>query len=273
MLRGYRRVIVAAVFGLALSAYQTNLKAKATDPNGNNRVTDVLENIATAHHEQAERAQRPEKTEPCGPDQYGSSAELCAQWKAADAAADSAWWAWAGGIIGLGSLISVLAALGMAFWSNLIARTTARHQLRAYIGITDIAFMPVPPGATEKFIRIMYRNGGETPAYGVRSHLRYAVIVNGDKNYTPPKIPEGGFGPYSRGTLLKGAEDNNRIGVPLSAIPRIKKGDAVIFAYGWIEYTDIFNVKRKTEFRFIHSRDGIIEGNDFLICPEGNNSD
>ena len=136
MLRGYRLIIIGV--GLALAcANHAQAKGGNEQPKARQTVETSLEHIAARDDDSAKRAERADLQEaPCGPKQYGSRADLCAQWKAADAASDSAWWAWAGGIVGVGSLLGVLVAIGLAFHSNWIARDSARREHRAYVRLT-----------------------------------------------------------------------------------------------------------------------------------------
>ena len=105
----------------------------------------------------------PKKQEPCGNSRYGSNDDLCAQWKAADAARDSANWAWwqlglsALGVLGLGATLWFnFRALDLAEGASQetkdalaiaernadavtshvrVAEDTAKRQLRAYLHV------------------------------------------------------------------------------------------------------------------------------------------
>lgn len=158
-----------ALLGLVIllsGANHPNPKRHSENTQTDDRVGDALTNIARLYDEQAKRPQSPdEKTEPCGPKKYGNNADLCAQWKAADAAADSAWWAWLGGLVGLGSLVGVFIAIGAAFQSNGIARDAAQRQLRAYLYPQRVAVVirKVDERAKCQF-EIALKNAGQTPA-------------------------------------------------------------------------------------------------------------
>lgn len=106
------------------------------------------------------------KRPPCGPDQYGSNDDLCAQWKAADAAVDAATWSWWQMMIAAGGLlvgaVTMAAAIAAAIFAkkaaveteksataaldsvaetreaNRIARQTGEAQVRCYLSIQDV---------------------------------------------------------------------------------------------------------------------------------------
>src|SRR4051794_24320217 len=121
------RLFLLCVVALALSAAQhpkpTAQGQKAQPSQG---VTNALQNVTSANDEKAERAHRAKYEAQCNPTNEKRDSDLCAQWKAADAATKAAKWAkigtWVGGLSG----VLVLIALGFAFEANRIARQTAK---------------------------------------------------------------------------------------------------------------------------------------------------
>jgi hypothetical protein len=118
MPRGYRCILVAFVGWLA--AYPEQAAAKPPgDSNG--EIASALNNLASA----LQKPEYPSKhDEPCDPPSNKRTSDLCAQWKAADAAksaAQAAWWVGiAGSIIGA---ITLAIAWAAARW----ARKAAIH--------------------------------------------------------------------------------------------------------------------------------------------------
>lgn len=162
MPRGYRLYIVALGLILACTNY-AYAKSGNEQADAQQSVAASLDRIASRYDDAAERAQRADQEEgPCGEGKYGSNSDLCAQWKAADAASDSAWWAWAAAISSIVGTAGVVAALGIGWHSNYIARDTAKRQLRAYIGFTNWSVKTVK-GKTIYTTGI--QNFGQTPAY------------------------------------------------------------------------------------------------------------
>ena len=255
MLRGCR--LYFAAIGLALTcanhAYAESGKQQAQ---AEQSVADSLKNIATAYDQQAERAQRADQDEaPCGQGQYGSSADLCAQWKAADAAADSAWWAWAGGIIGLGSLVGIFAAIGLAFHSNWIARDTAKRQLRAYISIEPGGINESKDGLHSVPFNII--NNGQTPAYEMEHGGDFVVTTGNPLEFDPSvdgrlngqtAVTDQSLGPNSN--RFSYAYLEAELCVPFLA--KIDKKEAAIIHYGYVTYKDAFGDRHRTSFAFYH---------------------
>jgi hypothetical protein len=164
MPRCYRCVTLAAFGWLILAASpQPTPAAKAQESSTDRRVGDALTNIAATYNQQAKRSERAPQRPLCGPGKYESNDDLCAQWKAADSAQFAAW------LTGI-SLVTVAIALGLTIQSNLIARDTARRQLRAYVGLDAITAIPVVnlDGDQVWKIQATWRNAGATPALKLR---------------------------------------------------------------------------------------------------------
>lgn len=186
MLRGYWFLVFAV--GLTLTC-ATHAKAESNGIQSQTHQSAEAshKSIATSDDHETKPAEIiDQQVAPCGPENYGSNADLCAQWKSADAAADSAWWAWAGGLIGLGSLVGVFAAIWLAFRSNRIASDTATQQLRAYMGISNYDLTPFELGVVGagRFM-IAMQNFGQTPAFALTTHVSYAITNWVDRNNQP----------------------------------------------------------------------------------------
>ena len=243
MLRGYRSIVAA--LGLILAA-NAHAKSSSEQPQTHQPVASSLEHIATHYDDAAKRAESADQQEaPCGPHQYGSDADLCAQWKAADSAADSAWWAWAGGIIGLGSLLGVFAAIGLAFHSNWIARDTAKRQLRAYVTVSSVEIIASPTVQDEIATVAHIKNDGETPAVEVEAKF-YGSIEPGNRLVCSLiEHPIGGA--PSRLSIGKGDERGVSHNIKIiggASSADILNGDYTVFAYGVVAYKDIFGSPR-----------------------------
>ena len=121
MLRSYRHIIFALVGFLTLAA--ANPKQAATNPQSNAEQQQgrPLDGIAPAIQDAAKPSEH-DKECPQGDDRRSS--DLCAQWKAADAARSASHAAWWLGI--LGSVIGAL-TLAAAWKAALYARDAATH--------------------------------------------------------------------------------------------------------------------------------------------------
>jgi hypothetical protein len=180
MPKGYRGAILAVAAWLILTGQHPDPEGLAKQAQTDRRVGDALTSIAATYTEQAKRAQSPDKlTEPCNRGVDVRYSDLCAQWKAADAASDSAWWAWAGGLLGMGSLIGVLGALYLAFQANRIARDTAARQLRAYVNARSAKVtVDVANGDIGLQIALQIFNSGATPAKIIYEEWKFGTRIN-----------------------------------------------------------------------------------------------
>ena len=136
MPRGYRCIILAAVGWLILCAQHPNPATRPEQAQTDSRVGDALTNIASTYHQQAERAERAPESPPCGPNQYDSHDDLCAQWKAADAAEVAAFWARFSGALSVAGLLGVAAALYLTIKSNQLARQSMHVDNRAWLNLS-----------------------------------------------------------------------------------------------------------------------------------------
>jgi hypothetical protein len=91
-------------------------------------------------------------------------------------------------IISTGGLIALLRTVRQGQEANEIARTTARHELRAYVGLSEPAIEPYEWG-NEKTgkITIVLRNVGQTPAFRSVTRISMAVAPYDREN---PVIPQ-----------------------------------------------------------------------------------
>lgn len=115
----------------------------------------------------------------CVPGSDDRTSSLCAEWKSADASAESARWAalssWLGGL----SIAGVLAALGIALHANRIARQSMEAQVRAWVAIDflEAVGFRMRGGQPSFVLRASFENVGATPAINFRY---FAAMAFGD---------------------------------------------------------------------------------------------
>ncbi len=235
MPRGYRYVILAAFGWLALTGQHPSPRTEREQTKAQQSIANSLSNIATTNHDLAERAKRPPKREPCGPRNYQSDDDLCAQWKAADAAADAAWWAqWGTWFSGISTLL-VLLALSLAYQANSIARETAGHQLRAWLLLDRFNLDTITtPMSVHSEVSAQIINAGQSPAKNVSisTSFRYPISLADIATHKPadwpPTAPRGviGQGGTARGSheTVENSDDLRR---GISCICRIEYRDSV----------------------------------------------
>ena len=212
-------------------------------------IADSLRNISSRYDEQAERAKRTEQEEaPCGEGKHSNNTDLCAQWKAADFAADSAWWAWAAGIAGIVSTFGVVAALGIGIHSNWIARDAAKRQLRAYVAPIGFGMswaLGLKTGVTLCRIHANIVNSGQSPVRGLFMPIQYTTVLDPSEQFANIRRPEwhqtSPLGPQSNTATMP-------VEIPEDEVWAAFKGDAKIFIYGGLFYNDIFGDHHITRY-------------------------
>jgi len=127
-----------------------------------------------------------EYREPCKEPKGRDESDLCAQWRAAKAGEDSAFWAqwgvWITGIGILGLLITIIQtrlALDRAKEANDIARKANALQLRPYLGLVDAHETDQRYPMT---VTVLIQNLGQTPAIKIRTQVYWFVGVNALKD-------------------------------------------------------------------------------------------
>lgn len=97
------------------------------------------------------------------------TSQLCAQWKAADAAADSARWSWWQLVVGAGTLLAAFAAAIYARLAVAETRKIGVGQVRAYV--TSLNPLIHINDNNELVVLIKYRNTGQSPANVIKISL------------------------------------------------------------------------------------------------------
>jgi phage gp46-like protein len=244
---------------------------------------------------------RAEYKRPCPSPDNDNQSDLCAQWKAADAARDAADWAWwqlglsAAGLGGLlYSLYLTRTATKVAVEATEdadkaleiasrnadaatklaeISESTARAQLRAYIGVSDVR-IDYDPADTNK-VRAMATliNQGQTPAKEVISFLSISVYPGTMLDCVPAANRVTG----EAGSRLFMGKDEKR-GIAHSTLIKNGElsaedtlwGDYTVFVFGYVRYKDIFGIDRETKFRFCRNPKTSQTGIEVVACPSGN---
>jgi hypothetical protein len=176
---GIYRSLIAALIGLVLSG------ASPPPANPTERNQSDSKRPTRAQFERAIVAlvaQKPETKDPgCQPGEDNRQSDLCAQWKAADAASGSMWAAIVGLAIGAATLIFAWRA---AHWAKKAAEQTSRNAdvtekgLTAYLSIENVVIHSeaLQPLAFECTLR----NDGQTPASKVLVDYRLSAISPSD---------------------------------------------------------------------------------------------
>jgi hypothetical protein len=187
---GLIAVIDAAVAGLALiGTGEPPKKAAYSKQTHATKQEDIAQNLASVVPFKAQQVvDTSKKQEPCGQAKYKSSDDLCAQWKAADAAREAADWAW------LQMWLSSLGVIGLALtlWFNFRALSIAKDAADETKDAIIIARQSAESAAN--LVRLSDRNA----RLELRAYLDFdGVRIDRNPDYDDPQIP------LEKGVVLK----------------------------------------------------------------------
>lgn len=274
MLRGYRSIFLALVGWLILAAAPTlNSGSKAEEKQALQRVEQAPGSIMSSKSKISSATATEEYQDPCKSGEGGSRSDICAQWTAANAATESSNWAFWSMLVSIIGAIGIVIALYLTIDSNRIARSTAKHQLRAYVGVDRFEIMDAP-GVRFYAIKIIFRNCGQTPAYiksaKAASYLgRFPVL---DPRSDGPEIEDyPHFSPIinpgccARITTAVVSDDD------WDAFRMAGEG-AALFFYGRIDYSDIFDRPQSIQYSYRTYWEARNLPEDIDVCLTGNKS-
>lgn len=148
---------------------------------------------------------------------------------------------------------------------------TARRQLRAYVSLDPPRFGKHNLDS----IQVMAKNGGQTPAYNVQSHLNYYWLPAGQdlptnfhfQDYGNPTSPM-----KSIAVLNPNAEITFTLGIDPQKIESVRKKENNLFFYGHVDYRDIFGKHRTSKFcyQYFVAEDGDKIGHALIMYHKQN---
>jgi hypothetical protein len=249
MLRGYRGIIFAALGWLILTGQSISPRdtpkadQHGIEASGGSDPQEAANTIAAAI---SNTVQPVVQDTGCQDRIDKRDSDLCAQWKAADAARDAAQYA-------LATLLVSILGTGLLYWTFRETRLTSRRELRAYVYAEPTNLI-----SYEKSKRVeaeyAIRNAGSTPAYDVihgggidvlpvRDAKDFFDIQNADirtGEETPVVIHAGqqAFGAVERKDFIID-EDMLRL---------LAGGGSALYVWGFVEYKDAFRRRRRGRF-------------------------
>jgi len=194
MPRGYRYIVCALLGWLVLAAAAPEGTDRAREQDQTAReIANSLSGIDAS----LKKAGEPDvTTQPCGEREQKRDSDLCAQWKAADAAESSSNAAWLFGIVGsLIGAITMYAAIRAALYARDAAREAKRGSDAAEKGLAhaqNISAMELRPYlfierietceiySREYQVTIWFKNFGHTPARNIE--VRSLCYVTSDRS-------------------------------------------------------------------------------------------
>lgn len=271
-------VAAALLVGAAPSPRQGGQaeQAKATRD-----LAQAVETLSGTVTKQAQANEASLLSSSCEPGRDQRQSDLCAQWKAADAAREAARWAFWSTIVSVAGIFGLWLnlrqgrhALAKAREANEIARLSAERQLRAYVGVEKLKINTVVAGA-RLIVWMTLRNRGQTPARQLRIRC-CAVRCWG--------VPSAGARiKFDRAEKLYdlGADQSTSQPIVLTEEPltqlqidTILRGEAAFVVGGYLSYRDAFGRLRRTIFRAFFDQSSIhnpdADGNCYLNMPGRN---
>ena len=229
---------------------------------------------------------------PCHQPEGQGESDLCAQWRAANAAQDGAFWTKWGvwiGIIGSTLLLWQIILTRQAVVdtseateamreANEIARDTAKRQLRAYITTEDHCVADFQIGGKHKHICKVY-NRGQTPAYDVKIWSRPFAEMTSHTDPSNAKVRQTELISQSCAVLGPGAffvhENASTGGLAPDGYASVSVGGLAIIWAGVVTYRDAFGKRRRTTFKYHLVGEGkaLPSFIDMSACSRGNVAD
>ena len=169
-------------------------------------------------------------------------ADLCQQWRAAKASeksaafAESQWlWNWLQLVVTIATVAAAWAAIiaaKEAQKSVSLTENPAERQLRAYVYVDEVIVENIDD-PEKAFVKIMIKNGGQTPAYELKNKTGRIIRLI-DETSAFPETPV----PSSGSVCVVNPAGISKIRVDLdytaSVIQGIKDGTVILFIFGHI---------------------------------------
>ena len=179
--------------------------------------------------------------------------ELCAQWKAVDAAREGVQFSILSLIIS--SALGLISTI-LLIWTLGETRAISRRELRAYISARPgtLSHFRNTDGSEHVRFSFTLRNGGSTPAYELVHMGSAAVLTEAQAELHATRswgdIPKVGR-PNSM-VVHSGEEAEGEIGPPdaiaADQLNALRSGQAQLYVFGLILYRDTFRKRRQTKF-------------------------
>ena len=239
---------------------------------------------------------------PCGAPKTDDDADLCQQWRMAEAAEETADWAF-GQIIATGFEAVLLAiAIGVAFWAGSWAKSAAiagqkmvreaskatsaaqkavevtrdigQRQIRAYVGVTKARVSYDEEAKTISY-HLEISNTGQTPAYHTAIVTQHAYVGRNAKRMAKfrDELKHG-----SRTSISSGFPVHINRTIKLPNEPDIIRfcleEEGGFYVYGYLRYIDAFHRQRRTIFNYRINVAEMVKGEErvFDVAPRGNRS-
>jgi hypothetical protein len=222
---------------------------------------------------------------PCENYQHPYEADLCQQWRAAEAAEATARLSRLLMLIGaiatlllllmfVPLLMAVRAARRAAFGAAPVPVNdrTRREELRAYVDVDKLEFIETPESEGVVKVKVVLRNSGQTPAFNVKSTAEVGIRDMSDEDLLPVmRLPERSSLDSARPRLGRDATATDFVSCDSTAAlaDRVMSGDATILVWGVVEYLDVFDRTHKTAFQYLCNAETLDTGQVFKPMVRG----
>jgi len=249
--------------------------------------------IAAAQEESKPEESKPawDLSKPCENTQHPYEADLCQQWRTAEAAERAA--ANSERTVGLTRLLMLIGAVAtvlllLMFIPLLMAVFAARRaasggvaspasdadreeEMRAYVDVDKIEFIETPESEGIVKVKVAFRNTGQTPAFKTRSATNVDIRDVADEDMIPvmPLPDRAANSPRPRLGRDATLTDIVECDSTPSLADRVMNGDATIVVWGWTEYYDVFDRKQRTVFQYLCNADTLDTGQIFKPMTRG----
>lgn len=158
---------------------------------------------------------------------------------------------------------------------------TSRRQIRAYLGVANLEFLKKESGGYDfRQVKLSIKNGGATPAFGVRTIGNWTRRDFGEELRDDFGYEDVGAKPLkeeplsaSRIMLMPTEDKAYTFYPPQDHLQEARKGRCFLYFYGHIDYTDILKKKRSTTFCYVYLLDRPSQQAGFIAYRDHNESD
>jgi hypothetical protein len=246
----------------------------------------------------AEETKSWDVAKPCENVRHPYQGDLCQQWRTAEAAEKTA--AASKRTATLARLLMLIGAVATVllllmfiplFMAAFGARRAARNaglggggsssapladrdreeELRAYLDVDKLEFIETPESEGIVKVKVAFRNTGQTPAFKIRSTTEIGIRDVADEDLVPTMPLPDRAKSATRARLGRDATIVQITECPStpSLADGVMNGDATIVVWGFVEYMDMFDRKRRTNFQYLCNADTLDTGQIFKPMVRG----
>ncbi len=229
-------------------------------------------------------------TKPCENYQHPYEADLCQQWRTAEAAEKTAAASErnvtqtrllmlvalaATGLLLFMFIPLILAAIGArkagrSTSSGAVPAADREEELRAYIDVDKLEFIETPESEGVVKVKVIFRNTGQTPAFKLKSAAQVGIRDVSDEDLiSVMPLPA-----KANSARLRLGRDSTAVNIvecdsTPSLADRVMNGDATIVVWGFAEYMDVFDRRRRTAFQYLCNAETLDTGQIFKPMIRG----